>query len=144
MKPLRQRLLEERKRLGVPWEILKPFEEKFIIHEYGEPIKVPIKVYALEEIIAEKLRAILQHARMLQERGWTRSRARDYYDLWRVLCTFQDRLDFSDFPDFIHLKCAVRNVAFNQPEDFFQTTASIRRKDLETMAGPLDPGSPGF
>lgn len=126
-------------------KIFKPVEEKFIIHEYGEPIKVPIKVYALEEIIAEKLRAILQHAEMLRERGWTRSRARDYYDLWRVLCKFQDRLNFSDFPDFIHSKCAVRNVTFNQPEDFFQTTMlRYVEKTWKQWLGPLISDLPDF
>jgi len=126
-------------------KILKPVEEKFIIHEYGEPIKARIKVYALEEIIAEKLRAILQHAEMMQERGWTRSRARDYYDLWRVLNTFQDRLDFTDFSNFIRSKCAVRNVSFYRPDDFFQKTMLLYvEKTWRQWLGPLIPDLPDF
>ena len=30
---------------------------------------------------------------MFDRRGWTRSRARDYYDLWRVLSAYKDDLD---------------------------------------------------
>lgn len=51
-----------------------------MIHEYGEPLDAEMNVYALEEIVAEMLRAVLQHAEMLEHRGWSRSRARDYYD----------------------------------------------------------------
>jgi predicted nucleotidyltransferase component of viral defense system len=35
--------------------------------------------------MAEKLRAIRQHVEKLKDTGWSRSRARDYYDVWRVL-----------------------------------------------------------
>jgi len=69
--------------------------------------------------VAEKLRAILYHAQKLEERGWSRSRARDYYDLWRVFGVYQDRMDLRGFAPFLRAKCAVRNVAFAGPEDFF-------------------------
>jgi predicted nucleotidyltransferase component of viral defense system len=43
-------------------------------------------VYPLAEIVAEKLRALLQSRQRLQARGWGASRVcRDYYDLWKVL-----------------------------------------------------------
>ena len=70
--------------ISVDEKVLKPANRRKIIHEYGESIDAHIQVYALEEIVAEKLRAILQHREKLKERGWGRSRARDYYDLWRV------------------------------------------------------------
>lgn len=66
---------------AVDEKILKPAPQRKIIHEYGEPLDAEVRVYALEEIVAEKLRAILQHLEKLEERGWSRSRARDYYDL---------------------------------------------------------------
>src|SRR6266536_893158 len=46
---------------AVDEKILKPAAVRELIHEYGEPIHVSLQVYALEEIVAEKLRAILQH-----------------------------------------------------------------------------------
>ena len=42
-------------------QILKPIQQRSILHAYEEPLKAIVPVYALEEIVAEKLRAILQH-----------------------------------------------------------------------------------
>ncbi|MBN1914816.1 MAG: nucleotidyl transferase AbiEii/AbiGii toxin family protein [Parachlamydiales bacterium] len=53
---------------------------KGILHNYEEIIEQNILIYSLEEIILEKLRAILQHIKKLHERDWTRSRARDYME----------------------------------------------------------------
>jgi len=126
-------------------KILKPVQKRSIIHDYGEPIKAKVKVYALEEIVAEKLRAILQHVEMLEKRGWARSRARDYYDLWRVLDAFQDRLDFSDFSDFLRSKCTIRNVSFDGPDDFFQAKMlNYVEKTWKQWLGPLIPDLPDF
>ena len=100
--------------------ILRPSQRAKILHDYGEHLDAEIEVYALEEIVAEKLRAILQFAKRIEERGWSRSRARDYYDLWCVLGTFRDRLEFSGFASLLAEKCAARNVSFKGPEDFFQ------------------------
>jgi hypothetical protein len=115
------------------------------MHDYGEPFEGEIAVYALEEIVAEKLRAILQHVERLQERGWGRSRARDYYDLWRVLRSFHEQMDLSDFPMFLREKCAVRHVMFNGPEDFFQEAVlAYVEKTWDQWLGPLVPRLPTF
>ena len=100
---------------------------------------------ALQEIVAEKLRAILQHVEMLEERGWSRSRARDYYDLWCVLGGYRDRINLSDFPSLLEEKCAVRNVTFEAPEDFFQERmlAHVERT-WDQWLGLLVPGLPSF
>lgn len=126
-------------------KVLKPVEARPVLHDYGEPLEVKVLVYSLEEIVAEKLRAILQHAKRLQERGWSRSRARDYYDLWRILGAYRDRLNLSNFPSFLHQKCSVRNVTFTGPESFFQeaTTAPVA-VGWEQWLGPLVPGLPPF
>lgn len=102
-------------------------------------------MYSLEEVVAEKLRAILQHVEKLDERGWSRSRARDYYDLWRVLGTYKDRMDLSDFTAFLREKCAVRNVAFDGPADFFQDRVLAHIENTwDHWLGPLVPGLPTF
>ncbi|MCD6298487.1 MAG: nucleotidyl transferase AbiEii/AbiGii toxin family protein, partial [Deltaproteobacteria bacterium] len=122
-----------------------PIQKRNIIHEYGEPIEAQVRVYALEEIVAEKLRAILQHVEKLQQRGWSRSRARDYYDLWRVLGEYQNQLDLSDFSSLLRAKCTVRNVSFNGPEDFFQKMMiDYVEKTWEQWLGPLIPDLPDF
>lgn len=126
-------------------KILKPVQKQSIIHEYGEPLEAQICVYALEEIIAEKLRAILQHMQMLQVRGWTRSRARDYYDIWRIFEAYRDQLDLYDFSSFLHAKCTIRNVTFRGPEDFFEKAMlDYVERTWEQWLGPLVPDLPDF
>lgn len=130
---------------AVDEKILKPAPKRKLIHEYGEPIEAEVRVYALEEIVAEKLRAILQHVEQLEERGWSRSRARDFYDLWRVLGAYKDQMDLADFPVFLGKKCAVRNVTFMGPEDFFQEAMlAYIEKTWDQWLGPLVPALPSF
>ena len=105
--------------ITVDEKILKPVKTREIIHQYGESLEAEIKTYSLEEIVAEKLRAILQNVAMLKRRGWNRTRGRDYYDLWRILSTYKDDMDFTEFISFLRDKCTERNVVFTGPEDFF-------------------------
>lgn len=131
--------------ISVDEKVLKPFKKRSVIHGYGEPFKAQVQVYALEEIIAEKLRAILQHIEKLRERGWSQSRARDYYDIWRVLGAYRVQLDLSDFSSFLGDKCAVRKVSFEGADDFFQEPMLVNvKKTWEQWLGPLVPGLPAF
>jgi predicted nucleotidyltransferase component of viral defense system len=125
--------------------VIKPVQRLPIIHEYGEPLTDQVLVYSLEEIVAEKLRAILQHVEKLQTRGWSRSRARDYYDLWRVFNSYGEKLDLSDFASFLHEKCSVRGVAFERADDFFQKgMLKYVETTWEQWLGPLVPDLPSF
>ena len=125
--------------------VIKPVERLPVIHEYGEPLDDRVLVYSLEEIIAEKLRAILQHVEKLQTRGWSRSRARDYYDLWRVFNSYGEKLDLSDFAAFLHEKCSVRGVTFESADDFFQKSMlSYVETTWEQWLGTLVPDLPSF
>jgi predicted nucleotidyltransferase component of viral defense system len=131
--------------ISVDERVLKPPPTRKIIHEYGEPLDAEVRVYALEEIVAEKLRAILQHAEKLEERGWSRSRARDYYDIWRVLGAYEDRMDLTDFALFLQKKCAVRNVSFSGPDDFFQgKMLAYVERTWDQWLGPLVSSLPPF
>ena len=122
-----------------------PAERRQVIHDYGEPLNAEVKVYSLEEIVAEKLRALLQQADMFERRGWSRSRARDYYDLWRVLGTYKDRMDLASFDSFLREKCAVRGVSFTSPDDFFhEPMLAYVEETWEQWLGPLVPGLPSF
>lgn len=126
-------------------KVLRSAPRRKLIHEYGEPIESEVRVYALEEIVAEKLRAIMQHVEELEERGWSRSRARDYYDLWRVLGAYKDQMALADFTAFLTEKCAVRNVTFTGPEDFFQETVLTSiEKSWDRWLGPLVSALPSF
>lgn len=114
---------------AVDERVLEPARRRRIIHEYGEPLEAEIRVYALEEVVAEKLRAILQHAKRLEERGWSRSRARDYYDLWRVLGEYRERMALGRFGSLLREKCAVRRVTYAG------ALGSVRRNGAEALAG---------
>lgn len=123
--------------------LLKPPLRRSVLHDYGEPLAAQVSVYSLEEIIAEKLRAILQHQRALERRGWVRSRARDYYDLWRILGAHRNHLDLADFSTFLRKKCAIRGVTFSGPESFFPETMLAGVEQTWTQwLGPLVPKLP--
>lgn len=121
--------------------ILLPFKERKIIHDYEENLHAFIKTYQLEEIVAEKIRAILQYAIKLHERGWGRSRARDYYDLWRILTTYADSLQIHLIPDLVSQKCAVKDIHFKTSSDLFSPQLMENLEEAwEEWLNPYVPG----
>ena len=125
--------------------ILRPPENRRVIHAYGEPLNVRIPVYSLEEIVAEKLRALLQQAALFKARGWSRSRARDYYDLWRMFSSYGNRMALADFDMLLREKCAVRDVSFAGPNDFFDERMLVNVEETwEQWLGPLVSDLPTF
>ena len=126
-------------------KIIKKTPERFIIHTYGELLQSSIKVYTLEEIILEKLRAILQHIAKLEQRGWSRSRARDYYDLWRIFNSYEIDLDLSDFRKCLKEKCDYKQVIFQNTDDFFEKNMmEYVEKTWDQWLGQLVPNLPSF
>jgi predicted nucleotidyltransferase component of viral defense system len=131
--------------ISVDEKVLKSPVQRSVIHDYGEPFDFQLPVYAMEEIVAEKLRAILQHVRTLERRGWVRSRARDYYDLWRILNDYKEHLDLSGFKDFLNAKCAIRDVTFTGPESFFpEALLANVQKTWDQWLSPLVPQLPSY
>jgi predicted nucleotidyltransferase component of viral defense system len=119
--------------------------KRSILHGYEEEIFQEINVYSLEEIIAEKMRAILQHFKKLEERGWTRSRARDYYDIWRILNGYSNALRMEIISSLFLEKCKVKEVEFTNPGDFFDNILlDYIAKTWEQWLGPLVPDLPPF
>lgn len=98
-----------------------PVQLRPLIHDYGDEIKAEIFSYSLEEVIAEKISALLSLSQKLHERGWARSRARDYYDLWRIFSSYKDAINISIIPDLAAKKCARKNIPYNGYEDIFAT-----------------------
>lgn len=127
-------------------EISYPVLTKKILHGYEEDdIDVSVQVYALEEIVAEKLRAILQHTEKIEKRGWSRSRARDYYDLWKIFVTYQDQLDLSNFLNVFKKKCELREVTFSNTNDFFKDVMiDYVERTWDKWLGSLTPNLPPF
>jgi len=123
--------------------LFSPIQAKRIIHTYGEKIDFLINTYSLEEIIAEKIAAILSNAKKLHEKTWHRSRARDYYDLWRILSQFKDEIKKEDLEQTIQQKVLSKNLALTSTDDLFQAhyLAEIKRTWSEWLA-PLVPNLP--
>ena len=118
--------------------ILLPALQRPIIHGYGEKLTGAVRAYSLEEIVAEKLRALLQNEARRGERGWVRPRCRDFYDLWRILADPPAGFDEAAIRRILPAKCAVRSVIFSSAADFFPTgLLSTVRAGWDGDLGPL-------
>lgn len=82
-----------------------------LIHPYSDAsdCRIIISAYKLEEIIAEKLRAILQ-----------RQHPRDIYDVWHLLKFYKNTLDLSVVKEVFQQKCKYKKVDFEGPNDFLK------------------------
>jgi predicted nucleotidyltransferase component of viral defense system len=109
-----------------------------IIHGYGEELTGAVRAYSLEEIVAEKLRALLQNEARRGERGWVRPRCRDLYDLWRILGNPLAVLDLAAIRRILPAKCAVRDVRFGSAADFFPAAlVDVIRTGWDADLAPL-------
>ena len=119
--------------------------ELALLHGYGEAFSALLVCYSLEEIVAEKVRALLQTRRHLDERGWAAARSRDYYDPWDLLCSRRPRLDRALVGTLLPQKCCVRGVSFESVNDFFHEGV-VDRAGIDWMRNlrRVAPGAPDF
>jgi len=99
--------------------VLLEAERRALIHGYEEELAASLRGYPLGEVVAEKMRALLQTRQRLLQRGWNRPRARDYYDLWRILRDFGPSMKNVDLSDLLRRKSAHRGVSYGSLDDFF-------------------------
>lgn len=99
--------------------VLLPPARRPILHGYAEDLRETVLVYAIEEVLAEKLRALLQNEERRETRRWIRPRGRDIYDLWRILTSPPVPIDRSALRRILAEKCAVRAVTCGTSADFF-------------------------
>jgi predicted nucleotidyltransferase component of viral defense system len=96
-----------------------------------------IAAYSKREIVAEKLRSLLQ-----QQKKWPRPR--DLYDLWYILCKSGERFSWEQLGPLFYEKCRVRGV---QPDIAGLTSDTLREWDenawLERL-GPMLKDVPDF
>lgn len=119
-------------------KVLLPLKSRKIIHNYGEELNLTANVYSLEEIISEKLRAILQYTKKLHENNWARSRTRDYYDLWSIFSHFESQINYNIIKGTLEKKCTGKQVSFNDINDFFDHIAIAEvYKTWDQWLGPL-------
>lgn len=111
--------------------IVRPIETRQIVHEFAdESLDVAVLVYALDEVVLEKLRAFLQTAANLGRRDWT-NRARDLYDLW-WLWKEDVPIAWHELREPLVVKAAARVVTFNGPEDFLDSRVLRSYRDSWT------------
>ena len=75
--------------------VLAPVNEADMIHSFSDNPRNTVRVYALEEIMAEKMRSVFQ-----------RTRPRDLYDVWRL----QGLAASEDVVDLFRNKCDSKNI----------------------------------
>jgi predicted nucleotidyltransferase component of viral defense system len=122
--------------------VLLAVEARPLIHGYGEQLVANLTCYSLEEIVAEKLRTLLQARKRLEERRWTRNCARDYYDLWWLGTNPEFVVEWPAAIGVLAGKCAIRDVAYSSSDDFFvdDIVAEARRQwesSLRDLVGQL-------
>jgi predicted nucleotidyltransferase component of viral defense system len=99
--------------------VLLEAKRRELIHGYEEELAASLLGYPLGEIVAEKMRALLQTQQKLMARGWNRPRARDYYDLWRILRDFGSSLTGVELGNLLRRKSLHRGVSYGSLDDFF-------------------------
>ena len=123
-------------------ELLAPPATRALLHLYPPPLHVHWRCYALVEVVAEKLRALLQSRARLHMRGWGASRVcRDYYDLWYLLR--HNCLELDALPDLLARKCALRQVTFSGLDDFLASDLqAVAQAEWERQLLPFAPDAP--
>jgi uncharacterized protein len=112
--------------------IVFPVETRTVVHEFdGEPFDLTMPVYALDEVVLEKLRAFLQTAANLDRRDWT-NRARDLYDLW-WLRENAAAVAWAELRAPLAVKAAARGVAFTDAADFLDPRVLRSYRDSWTI-----------
>jgi len=86
--------------------ILTPKNED-IHSEYSDKEKHSLLVYPLEEILAEKIRSIIQ-----------RAKTRDYYDVWKILKLHHDKINVDLLYEVLIKKCQAKKLDFNKDNLF--------------------------
>ncbi|MCG8555630.1 MAG: nucleotidyl transferase AbiEii/AbiGii toxin family protein [Proteobacteria bacterium] len=123
--------------------VLLASDRQSIHHGYEETIDANLRAYSLEEIGAEKLRSTQQTLAKLTARGWTRPRARDYYDLWHLVRAPEDRLSWERVSAVLPQKCGVRDVHLTSVEQVFEARLVEEvRATWERTLGPFVPELP--
>lgn len=104
---------------------------------YSDLSAFGITAYSKREIVAEKLRSLLQ-----QQKKWPRPR--DLYDLWYILCKTRERFSWQELKPLFDEKCRIREV---QP-DITSLTSDVLREWNENAwlnrLGPMLKDVPDF
>lgn len=89
--------------------IVLPLEARSLFHNYSDngEFKYNVLCYSLDEILAEKMRSLLE-----------RTRARDFYDVWRLLRDHSANVNLTHFKEAFNKKCGYKSVNIKSIDDF--------------------------
>lgn len=96
--------------------ILMP-DNKYILSEYSDKEEHALLVYPLEEILAEKIRSILQ-----------RAKTRDYYDVWKILKLHHDKIKANLLRETLTKKCQAKKLNLRMG-DLFDSERILSAQD---------------
>ncbi|MFB6293326.1 MAG: nucleotidyl transferase AbiEii/AbiGii toxin family protein [Halonotius sp.] len=102
-------------------------------HTYEDVPEFDLQAYSVEEIFAEKLRAIHQ-----------RGAARDYYDLYQLLETDAVRIDFADVRPAFEAKCEQDGISVELTDGLPAEQQATIRRQWETTLPDLTGDPPAF
>jgi predicted nucleotidyltransferase component of viral defense system len=86
---------------------LEPVYRRIISHPFAIE-ELPILVYPLEELLAEKIRSLVE-----------RGKSRDYYDVWRIIKEYLSDIDTGLLVDVLSKKLHHKQIILNSVNDFF-------------------------
>lgn len=113
----------------------------YVVKKTGRRLDVLQQDY----LLSWALIAILQHTKKMHERDWSRSRARDYYDLWSIFHTFHERLNLTDLARLLKQKCDHKEVSFRDGDSFFDDKMLAHVKQTwNQWLGPLVSNLPTY
>jgi len=96
---------------------------------YSDLSAFGITAYSKKEIVAEKLRSLLQ-----QQKKWPRPR--DLYDLWYILCKTKEHFSWQQLKPLFDEKCHIRDV---QPDIARLTSNMLREWNENAWLSRLGP-----
>jgi len=99
----RQGLPQVKVHLTFDEPILHHATDRRVAPPYSDLSPFTITAYSIEEILAEKLRSLLQ-----QQAKWPRPR--DLYDLWYILCRSGESSSWQELRPLFEEKCRIRGV----------------------------------
>lgn len=114
--PRKQGLPEVKVHLTFDEPILTRARLRRVRPGYSDLTGFSVLSYGKEEILAEKMRALLQ-----QQMKWPRPR--DLYDLWFILCNKRERFDWDALYRLFVEKCRVRKI---EPDKRILTSQELR------------------
>lgn len=128
--PRRQGLPGVKVHLTFDEPIVTPICQRTVRPTYSDLKPFDIRAYSLVEIVAEKMRALIQ-----QQAKWPRPR--DLYDLWFVLCHKAEHLPRSEVRQTFDAKCVARKLAADPAKLTSSHLKEWNRKAWSTVLGVM-------